>query len=500
MTKAGLAKLFLGMIAASCAVAVVHAQDAGVAAPGAAARAAWGFDRSDLTPHPQVRFGVLANGMRYALTRHGAQPGRLSVRLRIDAGSRDEGEREGGYMHLIEHLIFHGSANLPRGALPLMLHHQGLARWSDFDAFTSFDETVFRLELSRSDSRARETALTVMREIASHLVFTGASVRGARDMVAQEIGARDALQDRIATAQNAFFVPGSSIARGPVAGTRASIGRARGRALRRLYERTYVPRAATLVLAGDFDPAAVEAEIARHFADWQPRSQPAAGRPQTRVASARGVEARLFVDPAAPTRVTIANVAPLGGPDAGPRRDTLFLEHLASQMLAARLEVAATGRDSPFDDASSAAYDHFSSARIVQIEVGARDGDWRKAVRAAAREFGRALREGFSQAELDRQLAASGRALAADAAPRTSRALADGIVDATGRGIVFTAPADRGGNEAYLARVRPEHVDAALRAAWASPTRLIFVTHKRPISNAAESITAAWTEAVREAR
>lgn len=488
-----MAKLWLALVAATLGAPGAHAQ-----ASGEPARAAWGFKRSDLVPHPEVRFGALANGMRYALMRNAVPTRGLSVRLRIDAGSRDEGTREQGFMHLLEHLIFEGSANLPRGALPLMLRHQGLARWTDFDAFTSFDETVFRLDLSKADRPARETAFTVIREISSRLVFTRAAVRGAQAMVAREIDARDALQDRITTAQNAFFVPGSPIARGPVAGTKASVRRARGATLRRLYERTYVPGAATLVLVGDFDPAAAETEIAAHFADWQPRSASNAEPPQYLIPKDRGIEAQLFVDPAAPTAVTVATVEPLGGADAGPRRDTLFLEHMASEMLARRLRAVAAESGAPFVGASSAAYDHFSTARLVQIEIAARDRDWRGALRSGAQELRRALAQGFSQGEFEAQLAARRGALAAAAAPRTNPALADAIVDAAGRGIVFTAPADRSASEAYLARVRLEQVNAAFRSAWASRTRLIFVTHDRAIPKARETVAAAWTEVMRE--
>jgi zinc protease len=119
-------------------------------------RAAWGFDRSDLAPHPGVRFGVLANGMRYAVMRSTAPAGSLSVRFHLDVGARDESPREIGFAHLIEHMIFHGTEAIPEGALPMMLSSRGLRRWSDFNAFTSHDETVYRLDLGRADAGARE--------------------------------------------------------------------------------------------------------------------------------------------------------------------------------------------------------------------------------------------------------------------------------------------------------------------------------------------------------
>lgn len=462
----------------------------------AAARTAWGFDRSDLTPHPQVRFGVLANGMRYAVMLSTAPAGGLSVRLRLDGGSSVEGDRELGFMHLVEHMIFHGSSNIPEGALPLMLRHQGLRRWSDFNAFTSFDETVYRLDLAKADARARETAMALMREIAGNLRFNRTAVEGAKENVREEIGGRNAVEDRLAAAQNAFLAPGTPIARGPVAGTEASVRGANGETLRRLYERYYTPRRATLVVVGDLDPAAVEAEIQARFSDWRTGEHPGPQRQAPLVRSARGTQARLFVDPQAPTIVTIATVSPLASSgDASKGRDSYFLEHLGSEMLNRRLARIASRPNAPFSSADSAIYDHFATARLARIEVSAKERDWRSALRGGAAELRRALDNGFSQAELDEQLAASLAALAKDAAPRTSSALADAIADAMGRGIVFTAPADRSSTAAYLGRVRLDQVNAAFRAAWANPNRLIFASHDRPIAEGDRQFLEAWATA-----
>ena len=401
-----------------------------------------------------------------------------------------EGEREQGFMHLIEHMIFHGSTNIPEGALPLMLAHQGLRRWTDFDAFTSHDETVYRLDLGRADARSRETALALMREISSHLVFERRAVEGAKIRVRDEIAARDPVQDRLEAARNAFFVPGSPIAGGPVAGTRASVSRASPTALRRLYALHYVPARATLVAVGDFDPAVMEAEIVARFSDWRGAAAQAYSEPPP-VRERDGPATRLFVDPAASTAVTIAAVEPLGGADASRRRDSHFLEHLGSEMLNRRLSRIAGQPDPPFLSANSAIYDHFSAARLARIELAARDRDWRRALRTGAIELRRALDGGFTQSELDEQLAATRRALVRDAAPRSSSTLADAITDAVGRNIVFTEPADASATEAYLARVRLSDVNAAFRAAWA-PERLIFVSHNRRIPDADAAITAAW--------
>ena len=487
-SRSWFAKLFLVSIAAALCGVGARAQQA----PDAA-KAAWGFDRSDLTPHPGVRFGVLANGMRYALMRNGAPTGSLSVRLRIDAGSTVEGAREHGFMHLLEHLVFHGSANLPKGALLLMLPHQGLKRWSDFNGFTGYDETVYRLDLSRADRGARQTALMLMREVASHLRFERTIVAGAKEMVRQEIQGRDAVQDAILDAQNAFFAPGSPIARG-FAGTEASIKKASGSALRGLYQRHYVPGRSTLVLVGDFDPAVVEAEIAARFSDWRAGTTAGAALSRASILTTRGTETHLFIDPAAPTSVTIAAVEALGAADAGAGRDAAFLAHLGTEMLNRRLTTIAAAADAPFVNASAAIYDHFATARMARIDVEARDRDWRGALQAGARALRNARDKGFSQTELDAQLAISRGALAGAAAPRTSAMLADAAIDAVGRKIVFTAPADASISAAYLARIQLAQVNAAFRAAWANQNRLIFVSHAERVPDGKSAIAAAWSE------
>lgn len=485
----GITRLSLAIAAGLVGLSGVDAQSP--PATPEAARTAWGFARSDLTPHPAVRFGVLANGMRYALMRNTAPAGSLSARFHVDAGATAEGDREQGQMHLLEHLIFHGTPNVPEGTLPTMLAQRGLRRWSDFSAFTSFDETAYRLDLARADRASRDTALMLMREIAGNLSFSHRAVEGAKRRVQEEIRARDPVQDRITTAQNAFFMPGTPIARGPVAGTQASVERASGVALRRLYERYYIPARSTLVLVGDFDPDAVEAEIVARFSDWQARGAAVSERTPSAMRSDHGIETRLFVDPAAATGIVIAAVESLGAADAGARRDAHFLEHLGNEMLSRRLARIGAQAEAPFASANAAVYDLFSTARLARVEVAAKGRDWRTALQRGALELRRAVAQGFAQSELDEQLAASRRAFAGNRVPQTSSALADAIVDSVGRKIMFTAPGGLAANDAYLGQVRLAEVNAAFRSAWASPGRLIFVSHNRPIPKAA--IAAAWT-------
>jgi zinc protease len=467
------------------------AQSAAAQAVSPAARAAWGFDRSDLAPHPGVRFGVLPNGMRYAIMRNATPAGGVSVRFRIAVGAAAEGDGEAGLVHLLEHMVFEGTRRIPQRMMPRWLARHGLVGLNGFNAFTDYHQTVYRLELIGSGA-GPETALTLMREIASELVLSRQAVERAKAMVVAEIEGRDSGQDRLATALNAFLMPGSAIARGPVAATTESVRRADPAALDRMYRMHYRPERATLILVGDFDPDAVEARIAARFGDWRGGPPAGAVRLDPPIDPGRRSEARLFVDPEVPTGVTIASVSPLGADaDAGAPRDRLFLEQLGSEMLSRRLARIASRPDAPFAGGSSAIYDHFSTARLVRIEVGAKDRDWRSALRTGQQELQRALRDGFSQAELDEQLAISRRGLDRQAGPQSSASLAEAIVGTLERGTVFTARQDPASAMAYLARIRLADVNAAFRAAWSRPGRLIFVAHNAPVPDAEEALAEA---------
>ena len=56
----------------------------------------WPQDQSDIKPDPAVRYGVLANGMRYEIMRNNQPEGVASVRLRIAAGSLQEADNQRG--------------------------------------------------------------------------------------------------------------------------------------------------------------------------------------------------------------------------------------------------------------------------------------------------------------------------------------------------------------------------------------------------------------------
>ena len=104
-------------------------------APSALPAGAWPQSRSDLKADPSIRFGVLPNGMRYAVMRNATPPGQVSMRLNFDVGSLMERDDQQGLAHFLEHMAFNGSTNVPtRGAMVEDLERLGLAFGADTNA------------------------------------------------------------------------------------------------------------------------------------------------------------------------------------------------------------------------------------------------------------------------------------------------------------------------------------------------------------------------------
>src|SRR5690606_9694660 len=79
------------LIAAAGDSATVLARDSAAATapvnPQTDAARAWNFAASDLAVDPNIIFGVLPNGMKYALLKNGTPKNSVIIRMRLNAGS-----------------------------------------------------------------------------------------------------------------------------------------------------------------------------------------------------------------------------------------------------------------------------------------------------------------------------------------------------------------------------------------------------------------------------
>ncbi|HEY6815309.1 MAG TPA: insulinase family protein, partial [Croceibacterium sp.] len=474
------------------------AQDAAPAAEAAPAGQtgvpAWDIASSELPADPAVRFGRLANGMRYAIRHHDKPEGGASVRFAVDVGAREEGDDEVGAAHFVEHMAFNGSTNIPEGELVARLERLGLAFGADTNATTSLEYTSYMLELPHADAPTVDAALAIMREVASELTIAPEAVERERGIILSEYQVRNAPQRRRIGHYLSAALPDSHVG-ARVTAPPAAINGITADELRAFYRGYYRPERATLAVVGDFDVAEVEAKIRAAFGDWQatgaaresyaPPVQPQA---TPRIAS--------FVDPSIPEVVELQYVSPYQPPlntIAGERR--ALLEIVATLALNNRLAALTRPADSPILQGQASIQELFRSAEAAGMLVVAKDGQWRGALAIAEQELRRAREHGFTAAEIGEaktNLDAFLRNAAAQAPGRQSGALADELTGASLRNEVPDSP------EAELALYRsladsisPESVTEAFRAAWPGTPTLVHLSTKSAIDGGEAAIGAA---------
>ncbi|MEY3608835.1 MAG: hypothetical protein RLZZ447_1623, partial [Verrucomicrobiota bacterium] len=144
-------------------------------------------------PDPQVTWGRLGNGFRYALRPHAGAPGRVTLQWVVLAGSLDEAPDERGLAHFTEHLAFGGTRRFPPGAMLRLFQRLGLEYGSDINAETAFGHTAYRLEFRRADPALLREGLRLFRDFADRITFAPEVIERERRIVRAELRGRASL-------------------------------------------------------------------------------------------------------------------------------------------------------------------------------------------------------------------------------------------------------------------------------------------------------------------
>ena len=428
----------------------------------------WAFQMSDIEVDPNYVFGQLDNGMRYILRQNATPEGTALVRMRIDSGSLDETDSELGLSHYLEHMAFNGSTNIPEGEMIKLLEREGLAFGADTNASTGFEAITYMLNLPRNDNELLDTALMLMRETASEITIAEDAVERERGVILAERRDRRNFSQRAREDSFEFTSPDARYGDRLPIGTLPVLENATAAQLRALYERTYTPANTVLVIVGDFPVEVMEAKIRERFADWQ--GGPAPTDPVTGpIDIDRQGLTDIYLDPALSETVTISRFSEWRDePDTLANRDKQGLRGIAYSIIGRRLARLARGEDAPFRGASYGTGSVFEDARVTGISVSSADGEWRKGVLAAVREVNQARTFGFTQAEIDEQLANFRTAL--ENAVKAADTRANGAYIGQAMGLVSseripTTPEYRLANyERFEQLVSPESVHQALLA------------------------------------
>ena len=360
---------------------------------------------------PQITVGTLPNGLRYYVRPNPLPRGRAELRLVVKTGSVLEDADQRGLAHFVEHMAFNGSTHFPGGAIASFMQGIGMRFGAHVNAHTSFDETVYELQVPSSDPEVLERALLVMEDWAHGVTFSPDEIDKERGVILEEwrlgLGADARMQNTVMP----VLLGGSRYAERSPIGLPEVIRSAPYARLRQFYADWYRPDLMAVIAVGDFDRAAMEARIKTHFAPIpaavSPRPRPAhtvPEHPATRYVVATDREARA-------TTVALIGKMPARDQRTVDVYRQQMVERLFAGMLNDRLDEIARTPNAPFQAARSARGLFVRTMESTTMQALVAEGGAERGVAALVVEAERVTRFGFTATELERQKVSSQRYL-----------------------------------------------------------------------------------------
>lgn len=358
---------------------------------------------------PQVRFGKLENGLTYYIRHNDYPENRADFYIAQKVGSMQEEDNQAGLAHFLEHMAFNGSKNFPGKKTMLnYLETIGVKFGANVNAYTSFDETVYNLsDVPVVRQSIIDSCLLVLHDWSSFIALENEQIDEERAVIKEEWRTRSGAQYRIWDKQLPIIFEGSKYADRMPIGKMEIVENFPYQTLKDYYHKWYRPDLQAIIVVGDIDVDAVEAQVKKIFADV-PKPVNPAERIYYPVPDNDAPIVSIITDPeAVNTQVTVYikhDVLPAEVKETQAGLIVDFMKSLSSRMLSDRLKEISQQADAPF--AASYAYDgnfFVSKTKDAWTSIAlSKEGKIDETLASLIRENARIKKFGFTDAEVER--------------------------------------------------------------------------------------------------
>ena len=455
----------------------------------------WPQAKSDITPDPAAVFGKLENGMRYMILPNSEPPNRLSLRLHIAAGSLMEEEDQRGVAHFLEHMVFNGTKrHKDANTLIREMQTRGIAFGAHVNAYTSFDETVYMLDLPDLKPDTMKLTFGVLRDFADGALLSAEEIDAERGVILAEKASRDSVEYRMMLKQFQTMLPGSLIGERFPIGEEVVIKNAPRQRFVDFYQKYYTPERMTFVAVGNIDAAELELTIKETFGTLVNPEKPGDDPDMGEVAMPEGLKPHIFSDPElTSTDVSLNLVRPFERkPDTKETRAARFPVEIAHSIMGRRFERITKQENSPVSSGSASKFALFNELEMGSVSLTAADDRWQEVVPVLEQELRRAMEHGFTEAELSEAKANLLNAYREEVKRKDTRksdSLATAIASSVNDGSVFSTPeADLALSEEILNGITVAEVHADFVKFWEAPGYHLVLSTKKAPEDAAETL------------
>ena len=309
-------------------------------------------------------------------------------------------------------MAFNGTERFAKQEIVEYLESIGSKFGPDVNAYTTFDATIYLLEIPTDEPEITEKAFQILSDWAYAIAFEPDEVELERGVVLEEWRLGQGFNSRFR--DNLFqviFGDSQYSERSPI-GLPEVVENAPTQRLKDFYERWYRPDLMAVIAVGDFDAESIEAKVKQYFAP-PPEGEanqhlaavaPSTERPSFDIPRHEHPLIDVFTDPESPGTqfVLVRRLAPDTGNDLAAFRRHV-IETLAFMMLNSRLSERALAADPPYLNAEANRSPYVETLDIAAFSAWVEEDGVERGLAAMLEELQRLRQHGFTDSELERE-------------------------------------------------------------------------------------------------
>lgn len=362
------------------------------------------MEPNDFLPtDPDVIIGTLPNGLKYYIKQNKKPEQRAELRLAVKVGSIMEDDNQQGLAHFLEHMCFNGTKRFPKQDLVNFLESTGIRFGAHLNAYTSFDETVYMLQVPTDRQEILGKGLDVLEDWAGSVTFDNAEIDKERGVVVEEWRLGRGAYERVSNKLLPSVLFNSRYANRLPIGKKEVLDTFQYETVKKFYKDWYRPDLMAVMAVGDFDVKQVEEMIKTRFSRL---TNPTPLRPRTEYDIPSHTEAIYAV--------TSDKELPMGNADIYFKYDSKeertvsdyrmrLVGDLYDAMLNNRFQEATLKPDAPFAQAFCYDESFMGGKRAFIVSVAPKNESLSKGYEAALQEVMRVRQNGFTTSELERE-------------------------------------------------------------------------------------------------
>ncbi|MDP4209026.1 MAG: insulinase family protein [Bacteroidota bacterium] len=215
---------------------------------------------------PNVKTGVLDNGMKYFIRQNKLPEKRGEFYIVHNVGAIQEEDNQNGLAHFTEHMAFNGTQNFPKKKMLDYLATIGVKFGQNVNAGTGVEQTIYNLSsVPITRESIIDSALLILHDWSNYISFEPSEIDLERGVIREEWRLYGSADQRMWNKMMPLIYKGSKYATRNVIGDTAVINHFKYETITNFYHKWYRPDLQALVVVGDFDVDVMEARIKKLF-------------------------------------------------------------------------------------------------------------------------------------------------------------------------------------------------------------------------------------------